>query len=332
MILVTGGAGFIGSNFILDWIGQSDEPVVNLDLLTYAGNLNNLSQIPSGAEYAFVHGNIGDKALVETLLNTYQPRAVINFAAETHVDRSIDSPENFIQTNVVATYHLLDEVRHYWAGLDAGNKRTFRFLQISTDEVYGSLTNEGKSFTEKTAYAPNNPYAASKAASDHLSRAYFHTYGLPVITTNCSNNYGQRQYSEKLIPHCISCALKHQPITVFGNGLQVRDWLHVKDHCAALIKVLANGQVGETYNIGAVNEQTNLFVVNMVCDLLDQLRPRADSLSYKTQITHVEDRPGHDSRYAVNPGKIQSELGWMAKQDFDLGMRQTVQWYLSQLG
>ena len=330
MILVTGGAGFIGSNFILDWIGQSDEPVVNLDFLTYAGHLDNLSQIPKDAKYTFVHGNIGDKALVEALLNKHQPRAVINFAAETHVDRSIDSPEHFIQTNVVGTYQLLDEVRRYWLGLDADNKKAFRFLQISTDEVYGSLPIDGKSFTETTAYAPNNPYAASKAASDHLARSYCHTYGLPVITTHCSNNYGPHQYSEKLIPHSISCALHGEPITVFGNGLQVRDWLHVKDHCAALMKVLSNGRVGEAYNIGAVNEKTNLSVVNMVCNILDELRPRANGLSYKTQVMHIEDRPGHDTRYAINPSKIQIELGWKAQQDFNLGMRVTVDWYLSQ--
>lgn len=328
MILVTGGAGFIGSNFVLDWLAQSDEPVLNLDLLTYAGNLENLSSLQDNPSYVFVKGDIGDTKLVPELLHKHTPRAVINFAAESHVDRSIHGPEDFIQTNVVGTFHLLESVRDYWAGLDEDAKADFRFLHVSTDEVYGTLGESDAAFTEDTPYAPNSPYSASKAASDHLVRAYHHTYGLPVLTTNCSNNYGPYHFPEKLIPLCLLNALAGKSLPIYGDGEQVRDWLFVKDHCSAIRRVLADGKLGETYNVGGWNEKANLAVVNTLCEILDDLKPRADGLSYKAQITFVKDRPGHDRRYAIDASKIERELGWRPEETFDSGIRKTVAWYL----
>jgi len=328
MILVTGGAGFIGSNFILDWLAQSEEPVLNLDLLTYAGNLENLSSLQDNPSYVFVKGDIGDTKLVPELLHKHTPRAVINFAAESHVDRSIHGPEDFIQTNVVGTFHLLESVRDYWAGLDEDAKADFRFLHVSTDEVYGTLGESDAAFTEDTPYAPNSPYSASKAASDHLVRAYHHTYGLPVLTTNCSNNYGPYHFPEKLIPLCLLNALAGKSLPIYGDGQQVRDWLFVKDHCSAIRSVLADGKLGETYNVGGWNEKANLEVVNTLCEILDELKPRADGLSYKAQITFVKDRPGHDRRYAIDASKIERELGWRPEETFDSGIRKTVAWYL----
>ena len=328
MILVTGGAGFIGSNFILDWLAQSEEPVLNLDLLTYAGNLENLSSLQDNPSYVFVKGDIGDTKLVPELLHKHTPRAVINFAAESHVDRSIHGPEDFIQTNVVGTFHLLESVRDYWAGLDENAKADFRFLHVSTDEVYGTLGESDAAFTEDTPYAPNSPYSASKAASDHLVRAYHHTYGLPVLTTNCSNNYGPYHFPEKLIPLCLLNALAGKSLPIYGDGEQVRDWLFVKDHCSAIRRVLADGKLGETYNVGGWNEKANLAVVNTLCEILDDLKPRADGLSYKAQITFVKDRPGHDRRYAIDASKIERELGWRPEETFDSGIRKTVAWYL----
>ena len=327
-ILVTGGAGFIGSNFVLDWLDSFDEAVVNLDLLTYAGNLENLSSLDHDPRHTFVRGDIGDSKLVTDLLQKYKPRAVINFAAESHVDRSIHGPEDFIQTNVVGTFHLLESVRAYWSDLDEKAKAGFRFLHVSTDEVYGTLGESDPAFTEKTPYAPNSPYSASKAASDHLVRAYHHTYGLPVLTTNCSNNYGLFHFPEKLIPLCLLNAVAGKPLPIYGNGQQVRDWLYVKDHCSAIRSVLADGRVGETYNVGGWNEKANLDVVNTLCEILDSLKPRADGLSYKTQITFVKDRPGHDRRYAIDATKIERELGWKPKETFETGIAKTVAWYL----
>ena len=327
-ILVTGGAGFIGSNFVLDWLAHSDEPVVNLDLLTYAGNLENLSSLEGDSRHVFVHGDIGDTCLVPELLDKYKPRAVVNFAAESHVDRSIDGPEDFIQTNVVGTFHLLDSVRAYWNAMGENAKSDFRFLHVSTDEVYGTLGPRDPAFTETTPYSPNSPYSASKAASDHLVRAYHHTYGLPVLTTNCSNNYGPYHFPEKLIPLCILKAMNGELLPIYGDGQQVRDWLYVKDHCSAIRCVLANGTLGETYNVGGCNEKANLDVVNTLCDILDELNPRADGLSYKVQITFVKDRPGHDRRYAINAKKIEHELGWEPKETFETGIYKTVAWYL----
>ena len=328
MILVTGGAGFIGANFVLDWLAQSDEPVLNLDKLTYAGNLENLTSLDHDPRHTFVRGDIGDSKLVTDLLQKYKPRAVINFAAESHVDRSIHGPEDFIQTNVVGTFHLLESVRAYWSDLDEKAKAGFRFLHVSTDEVYGTLGESDPAFTEKTPYAPNSPYSASKAASDHLVRAYHHTYGLPVLTTNCSNNYGLFHFPEKLIPLCLLNAVAGKPLPIYGNGQQVRDWLYVKDHCSAIRSVLADGRVGETYNVGGWNEKANLDVVNTLCEILDSLKPRADGLSYKTQITFVKDRPGHDRRYAIDATKIERELGWKPKETFETGIAKTVAWYL----
>lgn len=328
MILVTGGAGFIGSNFVLDWLNQSDETVLNLDLLTYAGNLENLSSLEGDSRHIFVRGDIGDTNLVPELLQKHQPRAVINFAAESHVDRSIHGPEEFIQTNVVGTFHLLESVRAYWTKLDEKAKSEFRLLHVSTDEVYGTLGINDPAFTETTPYAPNSPYSASKASSDHLIRAYHHTYGLPVLTTNCSNNYGPYHFPEKLIPLCLLNAINGRSLPVYGDGQQVRDWLFVKDHCSAIRHVLADGKLGETYNVGGRNEKTNLDVVNTLCEILDDLKPRADGLSYKTQITFVKDRPGHDRRYAIDASKIERELGWRPDETFDTGIRKTVAWYL----
>ncbi len=327
-ILVTGAAGFIGSNFVLDWLEQSNEPVVNLDLLTYAGNLENLKDLEGDPRHQFVRGNIGDRNLVANLLADCKPRAVINFAAESHVDRSIHGPGEFIQTNIVGTFNLLESVRGYWNDLPAEQKAAFRFLHVSTDEVYGSLSKDDPPFSEANQYEPNSPYSASKAASDHLVRAWHHTYGLPVLTTNCSNNYGPYHFPEKLIPLCILNALKGKPLPIYGDGQQIRDWLYVKDHCSAIRRVLEAGQLGETYNVGGWNEKANLDVVNTLCAILDELKPRADGQSYATQITFVQDRPGHDRRYAIDARKLEKELGWKPQETFETGIRKTVQWYL----
>ena len=327
-ILVTGAAGFIGSNFVLDWLEQSNEPVVNLDLLTYAGNLENLKELEGDPRYQFVFGNIGDRELVSKLLADTQPRAVINFAAESHVDRSIHGPGDFIQTNIVGTFNLLESVRGYWNDLPDAEKAAFRFLHVSTDEVYGSLSKEDPPFSETNPYEPNSPYSASKAASDHLVRAWHHTYGLPVLTTNCSNNYGPYHFPEKLIPLCILNALNGKPLPIYGDGQQIRDWLYVKDHCSAIRRVLEAGKLGETYNVGGWNEKANLDVVNTLCSILDELQPRADGQSYATQITFVQDRPGHDRRYAIDARKLEKELGWKPQETFETGIRKTVQWYL----
>lgn len=328
MILVTGGAGFIGSNFVLDWLAQSSEPVLNLDKLTYAGNLENLASLQGDARHVFVQGDMGDRALVERLLAEHQPRAVLNFAAESHVDRSIHGPEDFIQTNIVGTFRLLEAVRAYWSALPEAKKTAFRFLHVSTDEVYGTLGPDDPPFAETNRYEPNSPYSASKAASDHLVRAWHHTYGLPVLTTNCSNNYGPYHFPEKLIPLMIVNALAGKSLPVYGDGQQVRDWLYVRDHCSAIRRVLEAGQPGQTYNIGGWNEKPNLEIVRTICTLLDELRPRADGRSYREQITHVADRPGHDRRYAIDARKIERELGWKPAETFETGIRKTVQWYL----
>ena len=327
-LLVTGGAGFIGSNFVLDWLAASSETVVTLDKLTYAGNLQNLASLQDNAKHVFVQGDIGDATLVTSLLATHQPRAVLNFAAESHVDRSILGPGAFIQTNIVGTFHLLEAVRAYWGALQAERKAAFRFLHVSTDEVYGSLSKNDPAFSETNRYEPNSPYSASKAASDHLVRAYHHTYGLPVLTTNCSNNYGPYHFPEKLIPLIIVNAQAGKPLPVYGDGQQIRDWLYVKDHCSAIRRVLEAGTSGETYNVGGWNEKPNLDIVHTVCALLDELRPRADGKPYKEQITYVTDRPGHDRRYAIDASKIERELGWKPAETFDTGIRKTVQWYL----
>jgi dTDP-glucose 4,6-dehydratase len=329
MILVTGGAGFIGSNFVLDWLAQSSEPVFNLDKLTYAGNLKNLASLDGHAGHIFVHGDIGDAALVVSLLHKYQPRAIVNFAAESHVDRSIHGPQDFVETNIVGTFKLLEAVRGYWGELDDAAKQSFRFLHVSTDEVYGSLAKDDPAFTETHRYEPNSPYSASKAASDHLVRAYHHTYGLPVLTTNCSNNYGPYHFPEKLIPLMIVNALAGKALPVYGDGQQVRDWLYVKDHCSAIRRVLEDGQLGETYNVGGWNEKPNLSIVHSVCSLLNEMRPRTDGKSYSDQITYVKDRPGHDRRYAIDASKIERELGWKPAETFETGIRKTVQWYLN---
>lgn len=328
MILVTGGAGFIGANFVLDWLATHDEPVVNLDKLTYAGNLHNLSSLEGDARHIFVQGDIGDSALLSRLLQQHRPRAVLNFAAESHVDRSIHGPEDFIQTNIVGSFRLLEAVRAYWNELPADEKQDFRFLHVSTDEVYGSLDAKAPAFTEEHLYEPNSPYSASKAASDHLVRAWHHTYGLPVLTTNCSNNYGPLHFPEKLIPLMIVNALAGKPLPIYGDGMQVRDWLFVKDHCSAIRRVLEAGRRGETYNVGGWNEKPNVEIVNTVCALLDELRPRADGQSYCGQITYVKDRPGHDRRYAIDARKLERELGWKPAETFESGIRKTVQWYL----
>ena len=328
MILVTGGAGFIGSNFILDWLAQNNEPILNLDKLTYAGNLHNLGSLQNNPAHKFVQGDIGDHAFVSVLLGKHQPRAILNFAAESHVDRSIHGPSEFIQTNIVGTFTLLETVRTYWGQLESKTKESFRFLHISTDEVYGSLAKDDPAFTETKCYEPNSPYSASKAASDHLVRAYHHTYGLPVLTTNCSNNYGPYHFPEKLIPLMIINALAGKGLPIYGDGQQIRDWLYVKDHCNALRRVLEAGHPGETYNIGGWNEKTNIEIVRTICHLLDELHPRADGRSYLQQITYVQDRPGHDRRYAIDASKIERELGWKPTETFETGIRKTVQWYL----
>lgn len=327
-ILVTGAAGFIGSNFVLDWFINHDEPIISLDLLTYAGNLRNLSSLNANSVHHFVKGDIGDQTLVSQLLKQYQVRAVLNFAAESHVDRSIDGPGEFIKTNIVGTYNLLESVRDYWNNLDEISKNKFRFLHVSTDEVFGSLELHEPPFSELNPYRPNSPYSATKAASDHLIRAWFHTYQLPVITTNCSNNYGPFHFPEKLIPLCILNALNQKSLPIYGNGQQIRDWLYVKDHCSAIREVLTKGKVGETYNIGGWNEKSNLEVVNLLCDILDKLKPNKNGRSYKEQITFVKDRPGHDRRYAINASKIEQELKWKPKETFESGLLKTVSWYL----
>lgn len=327
-ILVTGGAGFIGSNFIEDWFVLKDETIVNLDKLTYATRVSNPILQENNARYSFVKGDISDTRLVAELLEKYQIRAVIHFAAESHVDRSIDTPEIFIQTNIVGTFKLLETVFSYWNNLKADARANFRFLHISTDEVYGSLEKTDAAFTEDSRYAPNSPYSASKASSDHLVRSFHHTYGLPVLTTNCSNNYGPYQFPEKLIPLCIQKALKGQALPIYGDGQQIRDWLYVSDHCAAIRQVLEKGVVGEVYNIGGWNEKTNLSVVHTLCDILDKEKPRDDLQSYSSQITFVRDRPGHDTRYAIDASKIERELNWRPLETFHSGIQKTVRWYL----
>jgi len=328
VILVTGGAGFIGSNFVLDWLAQRDEPVVNLDKLTYAGNRRNLASLDGDARHVFVQGDIGDSALVAGLLATHRPRAVLHFAAESHVDRSIHGADDFIQTNIVGTFRLLEAVRAHWSVLPEPERTAFRFLHVSTDEVYGSLAPDAPAFTEQHPYEPNSPYSASKAASDHLVRAWHHTHGLPVLTTNCSNNYGPLHFPEKLIPLMIVNALAGKPLPVYGDGLQIRDWLYVRDHCSAIRRVLEAGRLGETYNVGGWNEKPNIEIVHTICALLDELQPRADGQSYRTQITHVKDRPGHDRRYAIDARKLERELGWRPAETFETGIRKTVRWYL----
>src|SRR6266511_6009360 len=325
MILVTGGAGFIGANFVLDWCAQSAEPVVNLDKLTYAGNLGNLESLAGNRNHVFVRGDIGDRAAVGVLLARYRPRAIVNLAAESHVDRSIHEPAAFIATNIVGTFNLLDEVRAYWSALPGAERDAFRFLHVSTDEVYGSLGPRDPAFSESTAYAPNSPYSASKAGSDHLVRAYHHTYGLPTLTTNCSNNYGPRQFPEKLIPLMIHNAVAGKPLPVYGDGLNVRDWLYVGDHCAALRIVLERGRPGETYNIGGNAEMTNLDVVRILCRIVSELRPGRD---YAALMTFVKDRAGHDRRYAIDATKIRRDLGWAPAETFESGLARTVRWYL----
>ena len=327
-ILVTGGAGFIGSNFVIDWVANTTEPVINLDKVTYAGNLENLAEIQDNPLHTFVHGDIGDADLLNRLLKEHKPRAIINFAAESHVDRSISGPEDFIQTNVVGTFHLLEATRVYWNDLDEAGKQSFRFLHVSTDEVYGSLAKDEPAFTETHRYEPNSPYSASKAASDHLVRSYHHTYGLPVLTTNCSNNYGPYHFPEKLIPLVFVNAMAGKTLPVYGDGQQIRDWLFVTDHCSAIRRVLEVGISGETYNIGGWNEKANLDIVHTVCALLDELRPRNDGKKYCEQIAFVTDRPGHDQRYAIDARKIERELGWKPAETFETGIRKTIQWYL----
>jgi dTDP-glucose 4,6-dehydratase len=327
MIFVTGGAGFIGSNFVLDWLAKTDEPVINFDKLTYAGNLNNLATLRDDPRHLFVQGDIGDTAHVASLLATHRPRAIVHFAAESHVDRSIHSPGAFVTTNVNGTFGLLEATRAYWGGLEGTAKSEFRFLHISTDEVYGTLGKEDAPFTETTPYAPNSPYSASKAASDHLVRSYHHTYGLPTLTTNCSNNYGPYHFPEKLIPLIITNARAGKPLPIYGDGQQVRDWLYVGDHCAAIRRVLEGGRVGEVYNVGGWNEMANLEVVHSLCDILDELDPKPNS--YRDQITYVQDRPGHDRRYAIDARKIERELGWKPAESFETGIKKTVEWYLA---
>ncbi|AVS89706.1 dTDP-glucose 4,6-dehydratase [Paracidovorax avenae] len=329
MILVTGGAGFIGANFVLDWLACGDEPLVNLDKLTYAGNLQNLASLQGDARHLFVQGDIGDRELLSRLLAEHRPRAILNFAAESHVDRSIHGPEDFIQTNVVGTFRLLEAVREYWQALSGDERAAFRFLHVSTDEVYGTLAPEAPAFAETHSYEPNSPYSASKAASDHLVRAWHHTYGLPVLTTNCSNNYGPFHFPEKLIPLMIVNALAGKPLPVYGDGMQIRDWLYVRDHCSAIRRVLQAGRPGETYNVGGWNEKPNIEIVKTICALLDELRPRADGERYESQIAYVKDRPGHDRRYAIDARKIERELGWKPAETFETGIRKTVEWYLA---
>lgn len=331
-ILVTGGAGFIGANFVIDWLQQIDENVINIDKLTYAGNLGNLNCLKNNERHIFVKGDIRDKSLIDSILLKYRPRAIINFAAESHVDRSIHGPEEFIQTNIIGTFRLLEAVRGYWEELSKKDKTYFRLLHVSTDEVYGSLTKDAPAFAETNRYEPNSPYSASKASSDHLVRAYFHTYGLPLLTTNCSNNYGPYQFPEKLIPLIIHNALQQKPLPIYGDGLQIRDWLYVSDHCSAIRAVLLNGQLGEVYNIGGLNEKANIEIVHTLCDILDErlpLVPNASIGSYRELITYVKDRPGHDRRYAIDTTKIEQEIGWKPAETFETGIRKTIDWYLN---
>jgi dTDP-glucose 4,6-dehydratase len=329
MILVTGGAGFIGANFVLDWLKEPNaEGIINLDKLTYAGNLATLASVKNDPRHLFVQGDIGDRALVAKLLKEHQPRAIVNFAAESHVDRSIHGPADFINTNIVGTFNLLECAREYWNGLQAAQKTNFRFHHVSTDEVYGSLLPTAPAFNETHPYEPNSPYSASKAASDHLVRAWFHTYGFPVVTTNCSNNYGPYHFPEKLIPLVILNAINDKPLPIYGDGQQVRDWLYVGDHCSAIRAVLVNGELGQTYNIGGWNEKANIDVVRTICQILDKVKPRTDGQPYAKQITFVKDRPGHDRRYAIDARKIERELGWRPAETFDTGIKKTVQWYL----
>jgi len=328
-ILVSGGAGFIGANFVLSWLERHDETVINLDKLTYAGNLDTLRELRGNNRHVFVHGDIGDRVLMSELISRHRPRAVINFAAESHVDRSIHGPGDFIQTNIVGTFNLLEAVRDYWDGLPDGERLAFRFLHVSTDEVYGTLSKDDAPFNELNRYEPNSPYSASKAASDHLVRAWYHTYGLPVLTTNCSNNYGPYHFPEKLIPLVILNALSGKSLPIYGDGQQVRDWLYVRDHCGAIRRVLEAGKVGETYNVGGWNEKPNLDVVHAICTILDELRPRADGHSYSEQISFVKDRPGHDRRYAIDARKLERELGWKPEETFETGIRKTIEWYLA---
>jgi dTDP-glucose 4,6-dehydratase len=327
-IVVTGGAGFIGSNFVLEWLQSSDEPIINIDKLTYAGNLANLVSLENDPRHIFIRSDIADRSRISAVLSQHKPRVILNFAAESHVDRSIHGPEEFIETNVVGTFRLLEATRAYWNALEGSEKAGFRFLHVSTDEVYGSLSPHDAPFSETSRYEPNSPYSASKASSDHLVRAYHHTYGLPVLTTNCSNNYGPYHFPEKLIPLCIHNALAGKPLPVYGDGRQVRDWLYVKDHCSAIRRVVDGGSVGETYNIGGWNEMANLDLVRALCNVLDELSPRADGLSYGEQITFVKDRPGHDRRYAIDASKIERELGWRPAETFETGLRKTVEWFL----
>jgi len=327
-ILVTGGAGFIGTNFVLKCVAQLDETIINLDKLTYAGNLDNLTSIKDNNKHIFIKGDITDGKLINELLAQHKPRAIINFAAESHVDRSISAPEDFIQTNIIGTFRLLECAKQYWQQLSLEQSSVFRFLHVSTDEVYGSLGKDDKAFNEKNRYEPNSPYSASKAASDHLVRAYYHTYGLPVLTTNCSNNYGPYQFPEKLIPLIIHNALGNKELPIYGDGKQVRDWLFVEDHCNAILRVLDKGSLGEVYNIGGLNEKTNIEVVNHICEILDNLKPRLDGKSYKTQITYIKDRPGHDRRYAIDANKISNDLSWSPELTFEDGIKQTINWYL----
>jgi dTDP-glucose 4,6-dehydratase len=328
MILVTGGAGFIGSNFVIDWLAATDEPVVNLDKLTYAGNLRNLDSLAGDPRHQFVRGDIADTELLDGLLAKHPIRAIVHFAAESHVDRSIHGPEAFVQTNILGTFRLLEAARAHWSALDARQREDFRFVQVSTDEVYGSLAPESPAFTERHRYEPSSPYSASKAAADHLVRSYHHTYGLPVLTTNCSNNYGPFHFPEKLIPLCILNALSGRPLPIYGDGRQVRDWLYVKDHCSAIRRVLEAGRPGETYNIGGWNEQANIDVVRMLCGILDEQQPRPDGGRYADQIEFVRDRPGHDRRYAIDARKLERDLGWRPAETFATGIRKTVRWYL----
>lgn len=328
MIFVTGGAGFIGSNFILNWLKNNNEPVLNIDKLTYAGNLENLKSVESHPNYHFAKVDICNQQALEELFEKYKPRAVLNFAAESHVDRSIHGPGDFVQTNIVGTFATLQATLGYWKGLSAEEQKSFRFLHVSTDEVYGSLELNDPAFSETTPYAPNSPYSASKAASDHLVRAYHHTYGLPVLTTNCSNNYGPYQFPEKLIPIVIHNALKGKELPIYGDGSNIRDWLYVVDHCEAIELVLAKGRLGETYNVGGWNEKKNIEVVDTICQTLDQLRPRSDGKSYTSQKVFVKDRPGHDKRYAIDATKLEKELGWKPKENFQTGLKKTIAWYL----
>lgn len=330
-VLVTGGAGFIGSNFVLSWLAEAGGIVVNLDKLTYAGNLGNLQSLKNDSRHIFIKGDISDRELVHKLLLQHQPQAIVNFAAESHVDRSIHGPEDFVQTNIMGTFRLLEETRAYFSELPPPKKNVFRFLHVSTDEVYGSLGPEDPPFTETTPYAPNSPYAASKASSDHLVRAYHHTYGLPILTTNCSNNYGPYQFPEKLIPLMIVNGIRGKPLPIYGDGLNVRDWLYVGDHCAAIRVVLANGRIGETYNIGGNSEKSNLEVVGAVCAALDELHPGSPTVPHDSLVTFVKDRPGHDRRYAIDASKIRQKLGWQPSQNFSAGIRETVKWYLDHL-